>query len=295
MNNHALIERINSQPILKNIFEFIFDNRIPSFIEEDFTSIPKITNALLFSIGTNNKDLAFRIHEIISKRNPEKESAWIYDDLLVFLLTITVAKFKINKDWLSTILIFWTNAIDEELKLVGNTCFKFLETHNNYDSTFHPLFLLLQNLIGEQNISKDLIYSSFIISWRERNQYRLEILNIALLRCPELSILYAEIENYDSNKKLKVFETVFTERIKQIATIINIIFHLFITLLVFFVFKKFPLIPDTFYLKTIINFFIGGGIGIASLYIFWKQIQSFIIKLLSIFFGYSFIKPSMQI
>ncbi|GGK56096.1 hypothetical protein GCM10011405_00260 [Rufibacter glacialis] len=286
MTISKILERVSSQPLLKELYDYVFHGHVKSILKADYSSIPQAKQAMLYSLGNNNSEEASNIYYTLCQRVPEKDSTWIYDDILVFLVTCTVAKFHLNKDWILKILDFWKQTIDEERNLLSTTCRNFLEGHSDLTNTYAPLLLLLVDIRGDKDIKPSLILKAFQEGWRSEPTFNLEVLNLAHIRGTELSILYSDINNYEHNRNIRLFENNFINRIEKLSKFLSLFVHFIITIIAYIIFIKFPLIKDYFGIKKILEFLISGGIGISSLYFFKDRLENYIRKILYNALGY---------
>lgn len=85
--------------------QFIFQKEIQ--IENEFKSSDIKHNIinLMIAIQANDKTKFASSLLQIQQRKLDEHIPWIYDDILVFVITVGVLKFKVNKDWINHLFV----------------------------------------------------------------------------------------------------------------------------------------------------------------------------------------------
>ncbi|MEQ8526056.1 hypothetical protein [Gracilimonas sp.] len=116
--------------------QFIFQKEIK--IENEFKSsdIKHHIIKLMIAIQANEKAKFDNAFSQIKQRKLDEHVQWIYDDILVFVITVGVLKFNVNKDWINQLFVLRVKNQADDKK--------------NYTETLH--FLLNDSNAGQAHL-----------------------------------------------------------------------------------------------------------------------------------------------
>ena len=212
-----------------------------SKVQNTSSNANDISRSVLFALQNNNKQLFLDLYEEISRRKPNKDSEWVFNDILLFAVTLGVCKFKVNKDWVNGVLKLRLEHSQNESLLVAQTFADILSENlvnkNNYQALMLVMKYFLDLPLGNEDYLNS-IYTELLLKIFPYS--RTPFLNLICLRALDVIILSKGLVDLERQKAVEEFIKIFNSRITLYSTIIwlallAIVLSLSIGFLVFFI------------------------------------------------------------
>ena len=214
------IQQFESDEYSVALVDFLLNKEVS--IDSNFTlsNANDATVYALYAIQKNNPNLFLEAYEQISHRKPKPDSDWIYNDILLFALTVGVCKFKLDEKWLLEILDLRATQTDDEKKLIAQTFIDALK--ENFDSTnnYLPLMLVIKDLLDLPPGDTLYVNSVYIELVQKKFPYsKAAFLNLISLKSLDIILIAKGVIDWERQKAMTEFINRYEQRIHQIATI----------------------------------------------------------------------------
>ncbi len=278
---YEYLKNLNKSDIVAVLIdELLYDKTGP--IDSNSSEASEVAIALFRCIRKNEEGLASEIYLRFSKRQPTKESHWIYDEFVIFALCSAVSRFNFDKMWLTKVLSLCPNKGVEQAKIYDS--FRNVLSGNlTANGDFFQVSLVYQHLSGTYSYSDDLINKMFCELWKsEFPFYESSFLNIISLKAIGLTLQLKSILKPEELVHNQKFMTVFLKRTNLISYIITAILLVGIMAIAFIGYwKLYEDYPAIFAFVTAIS-----GIGLISIWAKYKPINRWLSKKIRHFWGY---------
>ena len=175
----------------------------------------------LFAIKTNNRNFFLEAYEQISRRKAKPDSDWIFNDILMFAMTIGVCKFEIDNSWLLETLSIRNSYSEKQNKLSAQT---FLDAlNNNMESTNNclPLMIVIKHYLGLPLGSNQYVKSAYReILKMDFSHSKGAFLNLVYIKAFDEILIAKGLIDFDLQKARDEFIGIFTKRNHQIANVL---------------------------------------------------------------------------
>ena len=176
---------------------------------------------ILKDIQLSNKDGFCTAYGELSRRRPRADSDWVYNDLLLFSLTLGVSQFQSSSDWLRQTLEFRLNNGSSEKRIVARTFLDLLNGNLESTSNYQPLMIVMKHLskqpLGELNYVNS-VYESLVNSSFPTDDA--PFLNIIRLKALDVIVTSKNLANFERNQAVETFIQKFTKRSRQAAQLL---------------------------------------------------------------------------
>ncbi len=197
---------------------FLLNEEVKHDVDLNLSNANDVALKVLQSIQTDSKDVFLEAYEQISRRKPKPESEWIYNDILIFSLTVGVCKFQIDKSWLLEALKKRISHSEGENRMVAQT---FLDTINeNFDSTNNclPLMLVLKYYLNIHLGKANYINSAYLdLTQKGFPYFNGAFLNLVCVKAFDIILISKGLNDFDKQKATDEFILKFKKRNFQIA------------------------------------------------------------------------------
>lgn len=266
------------------IDELLYDRTGP--IDSTSSEASEVAIALYRCVRKNEKDFANDIYIRFSKRQPTKESHWIYDEFVMFALCSAVLRFNLDKTWLTKVLSLCPNTGSEQTKIYDS--FRNVLSGNlNTNGDFYQISLVYQHLSGTYSYKSTLVDKMFEEFWKlEFPFYESSFLNIVSLKAIGIALQLKSVLTPDELAHSQSFIKFFLIRTNIISNSITIFLIVGILTGACIGYWKLNIVyPNIFTFGTAIS-----GIGLFSILAKRKLINGWLNKKIRHFFGYQNIK-----
>lgn len=182
-----------------------------------------VRNAVL-ALSNDSKQIFERIYEPFARRNPNKNSPWIYDDILVCTLTIGVVKFGIDQQPLKAVIELRKQATDDECRAITEIFENTLENNLEISGRMPFIRLCISNALGQNftlsNPLANTIYSG-AISVLQNTSHNL-FLRLCALRSCDIIVTLRDLETPGRLKAMEHFAETFQRRAHRIGTFVYV-------------------------------------------------------------------------
>lgn len=121
-----------------------------------FTDASEISHAAMYSVQGNHRDLFAKVYESLCRRKPEKESPYIFNDILIFSTMCGVLKYKMEGSWLMEACKLRLNSSDAEVQEITQAYCEILKG-NLYGTTHCPEIAVTCSYLVEEKGPDELL------------------------------------------------------------------------------------------------------------------------------------------
>lgn len=180
-----------------------------------------ISKSALFALQNDDQSLFLELYEEISRRKPNNDSPWVFNDILLFAITLGVCSFKLNKKWMDNVLRIRLEHSQSESLLVAQTFADILNENlinkNNHQALMLVMKYFLGFPLGDENyvnsIYEQLVLKSFPYS-------KTPFLNLIYLKALDVIILSKGLIDLERQKAVDEFIKSFNSRVTLFATVL---------------------------------------------------------------------------
>lgn len=215
------IEQLKSDEYSSALVDFLFNNEFIIDSKLNFSNANDVSLQALYAIKANNRNFFLEAYNQISRRKAKAESDWIYNDILMFAMTIGVCKFRIDNTWLLETLRIRISYSDNESKLNAQTFIDSL--NNNMDSTNNclTLMIVIKHYLGLPLGGSQYVNSAYReILKMDFSHSKGAFFNLFYLKAFDVILISKGLANFDLQKARDDFIGVFAQRNHQIAYVL---------------------------------------------------------------------------
>lgn len=184
------LQSFHDQPLLRCFISWLWDEAVPISDHLDNKNADDISILCMNSISRGDKNAFTEIYQIISKRKPNHDSDWIYNDILIFPIVCGVKKFGMPTEWIKNV-VDARSTNDGESALVRQS---YIDIINDSFQTKNCLFCMVivaAHARDNYGINEDSINAAYIdLSRKPFPYHKSHFLNIVALRSIDLMFLY---------------------------------------------------------------------------------------------------------
>lgn len=215
------IQQFESDEYSLAFVDFLLNKKVSIDSNLTLSNANDATVYALSAIQKNSSNLFLEAYEQIKHRKPKPDSDWIYNDILLFALTVGVCKFKLDEKWLLEILDLRIVQTDDEKKLIAQTLIDTLKKNFDSINNYPPLMLVIKYLLdlppGDtlyvNSVYEELIQKSFPYS-------KAAFLNLISIKALDIILMSKGVIDWERQKATMEFINRYEQRIHQIATIL---------------------------------------------------------------------------
>ncbi len=238
-NRSEYLSHIKSSDKLNGFFALLSRNPIAMPIADAMAEINSFYFKIIQSISLDNKSLFSEAYNVLSRREPSKESSqpYIHDDLLIFVIITGVLKFGLDTNWIKKVVASRTTSIN-------TTTFSNLLSDDFYSKNNAPeITICLANLLDKNDFPKDFLNNSYlkINNNSDLMSNKSDINIITSIKAVDLIITLKDIGIDGGYSQFTRFQKVV---INRIIIIIRILYATLLIGLLFGASKLFSLFPD---------------------------------------------------
>jgi len=223
------LQEIKTDEYSTALVAFLLNDRL-SKTESMSSNANDISKNALFALQTDNKRLFLELYEGISRRKPNQDSEWIYNDTLLFAMVFGVRKFALNKGWLDSVLKIRLEHTQNESLLVTQSFIDLLNDNLINKNNHQPLMLVMKYLL-QLPLGDDVYINSIYWDLTQKNfpYSKASFLNIICLKAMDIIILSKGLTDLERQKAVEDFIKTFNSRITTFATAIWVALLLIVT------------------------------------------------------------------
>lgn len=244
---------------------------------------------LLISLKSNDKESALKYYTIFNKRQPTKDSHWIYDNYVLFAIVCVVRKFNFDTQWIRNVIDISYNGADSANKKIKDTFKNILAENYNAKGDFHQISLVYQYLANDGHYQNEAINKMFHHLWLKTFPFFEEdFLNVLSIKAIEIAFMKKALLTDREFYYLNGFVPIFNARADFIARIFSRLIIVGLMAFVFYVLwklnnseKDYPLA-----VKTIVFLSSFSGVGVLAVWGWKSNLASFFRTFINKLFNY---------
>lgn len=221
ISQSTYIKQIESDESNKALVDFLYGRSLDISSKLSLSNANNILLYALNAIQKNDRNSFIEAHGNINHRQPNPDSDWIYNDILLFSLVLGVKKFELEKTPLLKILNTRSSQSDTEKELVTQTFEDVLK--NNFESidNYQPLMLVMKYYLDVSLGDEETINNTYLeLVEREFPIFKAPFLNLISLKAINIILLSKNLIDWERQKAIVSFIESYEKRTRQMATII---------------------------------------------------------------------------
>jgi hypothetical protein len=280
-------QRLNESP-MQPLFHELRSGEIGNFTD-DVSNASSLALNLLIAVKANNKEQVEKFLSIFSKRQPSKDSHWIYDNYVLFCLVAAVAKFGLDASWISSVINLSLAGAGPIDKRIRETFKNLLAGNYNGKNDFHQISMVYQFLSKDEHYHDEHINGVFSDLWLKPFPFFNEdFLDLISLKAIEVAVVNKALLSKQEQYDLKSFIPAFDSKANKLANVLSWLIIAILILAVFYGLLKLNAAEENFpaFIKPLL-FMLGlSGVGVLGIIGWKKGIAKIIRKWINSFFHY---------
>ena len=282
-----------SNPYTNTFIDFLLDRPIQSANDLNLSNADNLALHVLWAVQKDNKEIFEKDYQQICRRHPRRESDWLYNDVLLFSLTMGILKFHASPDWLIQTLEVRRQYANEEKELISQTLLDALNGNFNNKGSYLPLILVVQHILElpiEDSEQVNAAYQALI--QQTFPIYGSFFLNAISLRALDVIVLSKGLLNWKHQQQTQKFIGIFKRRVHLLSNLLwAIVMLAAIAVTVWYIYYLWPFKSQqanqlNFHLNILSLFGVVAPIPLALR--FRNRIVHFFERWISFFWGYKF-------
>lgn len=283
----TFFQRLNESP-MQPLFHELHSSEIGNYTE-DLSNASSLALNLLIAVKANNKEQAEKYLSIFSKRQPSKDSHWIYDNYVLFCIVAAVAKFSLDSSWISRVInlsLAGASSVDKDIR---ESLKNLLAGNYNAKNDFHQISMVYQFISKDEHYRDEHINNVFSVLWLKPFPFFNEdFLDLMSLKAIEVAVVKKALLSKQEQYDLKGFIPAFDRKANKLANVLSWLIVTILILVVFYGLLKLNEAEGNFpaFIKPL--FFLMGlsGIGVLGLIGWKKGIAKILRRRINSFFHY---------
>lgn len=283
----AFFQRLNDSA-LQPLVQEIGSVEIGAFTSESANASDFALN-LLISVKAANKQQAEQYYTLFSKRQPSKETHWIYDNYVLFCIVAAVVKFGFDTTWITNVINLSLSGGTAVQKGIKETFKNLLAGNYNAKNDYHQISLVYQFLSKDEHYQDDHINKTFNEIWLKPFPiYNEDFLDLMSLKAIEVAVAKKSLLTSQEQYHLKYFVPTYDRKIGMLTTRLSWLVVLSLIAAIFYsLFKLNSLESELPVLVKGVFFLLGiSGAGVLAVWNWKKGIASILRKGADTFFRY---------
>jgi hypothetical protein len=215
------IRHFESDEYTTALVDFLLGKALSKNNNVSTSNANEISKQAFYALQNNDKALFSELYQEIARRKPNPESEWLHNDVLLFILTLGVKNFDLNKKWLDEVLNLRIEHSQDESKLITQTYIDILKGNLENNSNHQPLMIVLKYFLGFSLGDEDYVNSIYKELTQNLFPYsKAAFVNLINLKALDVIVLSKGLIDLDRQKDIEGFIVHFNNRITQFATAI---------------------------------------------------------------------------
>lgn len=274
-NRVSYLNKIQQIPKIRLFFDLLNGKHcVDNIVGVDATYI-----GLINSLSNNNEQNFKELYNDFSRKKPSGESLWINDDFLIFILTLGIVRYKIDRTWIKEAIGARTTKKAEHLS-INKTFSNILDDNFQSNDNLYEIVIVFQDFL---NFAISIEHFDDLYSRISNNidlfSSRNDFLVCLSMKAMDIIIISKGLPGNKEIANMRDFITLFQKRVKAISKVIYILILSVIIILMFFFWEKYAE-----FLNAMSLIFGLLGVGLLS---FIKWVQDKINKFLLSVLGYT--------
>jgi hypothetical protein len=228
---------------------------------------------LLIAVKSLDKSMAEKYYSVFIKRQPTKESHWIYDNYVLFSIVCAVRKFNIDNQWIRNVIDISYSGADSTNKKIKDSFKNLLSGNYNANGDFHQISVVYQFLAKDEHYNDKSINKMFHFLWLKPFPFFEEdFLNIISLKAIEIGFMKKSLLTDVQYYQLNIFVPNFNTRANFIAKIFSRVIIVTLIIAVLFLLWKLDNSEEQYATTLKIAVFLSSFSGVGVLAVWgWKS------------------------
>lgn len=256
---------------------------------EDIHNAVDLALNLLISLKSNNREQAVKYYTIFNKRQPKKDSHWVYDNYVLFSIVSVIRKFGLDNQWIRDVIDISYSGADQVNKKIKDTFKNILAGNFNAKGDFHQISIVYQSLANEEHFDNETINKMFQNLWLKKFPFFEEdFLNVISIKAVEIAFLKKALLTDREFYYLHSFIPSYNSRTNLIAKTLARIIIICLILGVFYLIWKLNSDEDQYPLvvKLIVFLCSFSGVGVIAIWGWKNNLATLFRKLINKLFNY---------
>ena len=223
-DRHELYAKCGEDAAQLAFVQWVFGDDITVASDDLKQNTSDIVRNAVLALSNDSKQTFERIYETFARRKPNKNSPWIYDDILVCTLTIGVAKFGIDQQPLKAVIALRKQAKDDECRTITGIFENVLENNLEIAGRMPFIRLCISNALGQDfilpNALANTIYNE-VLSVLKDTSHNL-FLRICALKSCDIIVTLKDLETPGRLNAIEHFAETFQRRAHRIGTFVYV-------------------------------------------------------------------------
>jgi hypothetical protein len=285
------IRQFESDEYTTALVDFLLGKVLSKNEDVSTSNANEISKQAFYALQNNDKSLFSELYQEITRRKPKPESEWVYNDILLFAITLGIKKFNLDKQWLDEVLSIRIEHSHEESKLITQAYIDILTGNLENTNNHQPLIIVLKYFLGFSIGNEDDVNSIYQELTQNIFPYsNAAFVNLINLKAYDVILLSKGLIDLDRQRDVEDFLLYFNKRVTQFATfiwliLVTLVASLSIVFAIFYLTSDTPQAARVERLLDVLPFFGFGGLIIPA-FIYKRQIINFFKEPFFRYFGY---------
>ena len=218
LTGRQYVQQLSSDPYTQALADFLFGRSVSGSFGRNGMTADDVAALALQAIQDDEAQRFEEAYDEIKRRTPQPEADWIYNDLLLFALTLGVTKFDREPDWLLNVLQIRMGHSGGEKKSITQTLLDAI--NGNFESIDNdkPLMIVIKYSLSMNLGSEEYVNSAYQQAVENSfPRYESILLNIVCLRATDLIVFHKRLGNTKWYRANDAFLSSFKRRTHQMA------------------------------------------------------------------------------
>lgn len=223
---------LSRNTLARDFLDLLADKQIPN---RDYspTIAPDVASAAIQCLQRNDSKGFASLYTEFSRRMPDADTDWIYDDFVVFALVLAVRRFQMNPTWLINAIAIRKDSKRDGRKNLPSTFISLLRGNFESDDSFYEIVVVACEVLQENRINEARLNKLFSELWGLTFPFyeSSSCLNMLSLKAIEITIRRKGLLNPEREGRVEQFLASFSQRTHMIAAVIVNLFYILLLLL----------------------------------------------------------------
>jgi len=184
------------QPQTAIFADWLWGLQISAPSSNNFSNANNAAHAAMYSIQANKKDIIEKAYQTLCLRMPNKDTPYIFNDILIFSFVCAVIKFGLDKRWLENVCNIRLNADDSEVRTITQSYLDILSDKQANLRGYCEIVIVYNYLFGNAVGKEQILNKTYsLLSSMTFPFYRSHFLNAIALRAMDLIVCEKRLDD----------------------------------------------------------------------------------------------------